>query len=166
MRLDHLLSKEHLLVPRGQVRIPLPDRSCLGGAHGWNIDMRRQPECCGLSSTPLEGWNGCCSRMGLSAGTLLGPEGSDVSSTFQTVEPPPGFTFVSVMDAAVSGGGHGCGPSPPIKPPILSVGVGCGGGFVRRLRTAQWTRASLISVVKFLRAHGGCLGSRSRRRTL
>ena len=32
------------------------------------------------------------------------------------------------------------------------------------LRTVQWTRASLW-LVKFLRAHGGCLGTRNRRRT-
>src|SRR5579862_771702 len=38
-------------------------------------------------------------------------------------------------------------------------------GTARILRTAQWTRASSV-VAKLIRAHGGCLGTRSRRRTL
>jgi hypothetical protein len=45
---------------------------------------------------------------------------------------------------------------------------GCGivrFGTARILRTAQWTRASIV-VAKLIRAHGGCLGTRSRRRTL
>ena len=51
---------------------------------------------------------------------------------------------------------------------------GCGGRFVWSLRIVQWTRASFVSVaclcrdflmcvlVKLSRAHGGCLGIRSR----
>ena len=38
-------------------------------------------------------------------------------------------------------------------------------GTARMLRTTQWTRASLLYVAKLLRAHGGCLGTRNRRRT-
>src|SRR5690625_1536583 len=48
---------------------------------------------------------------------------------------------------------------------VEPVSVGSPAGTARSLRTAQWTRASLIFVVKFLRAIGGCLGIRSRRRT-
>ena len=41
--------------------------------------------------------------------------------------------------------------------------VGTVGLWVGRwLRIAQWTRASLFSVVKLSRANGGCLGTRSR----
>ncbi len=88
MRLDHLLSKEHLLVLSRAGQDPT-SRPIVSGWGSW-MEHRHAPaaQCCGLSSTPCKGWNGCCSRMGLSAGTLLGPEGSDVSSTFQTVEPP------------------------------------------------------------------------------
>ena len=64
------------------------------------------------------------------------------------------------------------GPGRSDEPPALLDGelVGAGAhdsGIVRCLRTAQWTRASLkyVFVVKFLRAQGGCLGTRSRRRT-
>ena len=46
---------------------------------------------------------------------------------------------------------------------LVSVGVVVWWGAARMLRTTQWTRASLW--LKFLRAHGGCLGTRNRRRT-
>jgi hypothetical protein len=46
---------------------------------------------------------------------------------------------------------------------VCGVGATAGKGAARFLRTAQWTRASLW--LKFLRAHGGCLGTRNRRRT-
>ena len=59
-----------------------------------------------------------------------------------------------------------CGPAMWDEPPrcLISV-VGAQGvvGADRMLRTEQWTRASLW--LKFLRAHGGCLGTRNRRRT-
>ena len=59
MRLDHLLSKEHLEV-FGSSRHAGSDRSCLPAAHGWNIEHR----CSSVwfrPSTPLPsggGWNG------------------------------------------------------------------------------------------------------------
>ncbi len=47
-----------------------------------------------------------------------------------------------------------------VPAPVNSTRVGWGWWVVGRcLRTAQWTRAS---VAKFLRAHGGCLGTRNR----
>ena len=83
-------------------------------------------------------------------GTLLGPE--------------------RTTGAPLGGGGL---LSWTVNGPHLLVG-GCGRWFVWSLRIVQWTRASFVSVaclcrdflmcvlVKLSRAHGGCLGIRSR----
>ncbi len=130
------------------------------------MEHRHEPAVAGRTvSTPF-GVGTLDDRRGCRHGTLLGPEGSDVSSTASDRQTPSrgspegekledrGFT---VADHLLPSNGVNV---------RVHAGVGCGGGAARILRTAQWTRASLISVVKFLRAHGGCLGSRSRRRTL
>ena len=84
---------------------------------------------------------------GEASDTLLGPEGS------------------GCLQLDLFGPVYGLGPTLPVKPPGTSVLGRCWGwgGAARILRTTQWTRASLW--LKFLRAHGGCLGTRNRRRT-
>ena len=74
MRLDHLLSKEHLEV-FGSSRHAGSDRTCLPAAHGWNIDIGSRLNgsdlvrlACGVGTVGA-GMAGTC--------TLLGPEGPD-----------------------------------------------------------------------------------------
>ena len=74
MRLDHLLSKEHLGTA-GCSRHAGSDRSCLPAAHGWNIDIGSRLNgsdlvrlACGVGTVGA-GMAGTC--------TLLGPEGPD-----------------------------------------------------------------------------------------
>ena len=74
MRLDHLLSKEHLEV-FGSSRHAGSDRTCLPAAHGWNIDIGSRLNgsdlvrlACGVGTVGA-GMVGTC--------TLLGPEGPD-----------------------------------------------------------------------------------------
>lgn len=84
MRLDHLLSKEHLagrFACHGWVVLVQAHAraECVrGGAHGWNIDYGRLV-CWWRSSTPAVfgswGGNGWL-RVGGRLGTLLGPEGT------------------------------------------------------------------------------------------
>jgi hypothetical protein len=72
-------------------------------------------------------------------GTLLGPEGSGrFGSVAFLVGPGPGFIPRPV---------GGCG---------WPVGIGC------RLYVENYTVDASIFVAKFLRAHGGCLGTRNR----
>jgi hypothetical protein len=90
-------------------------------------------------------------------GTLLGPEGSGfglVLRRLRSLSPVrwwgPGRAdrlWVVPLASTSSWGGAGAGGR------WESVAA-------RTLRTAQWTRASLF--VKLVRAHGGCLGTRSR----
>jgi hypothetical protein len=180
VRLDHLLSKEHLVlwlpvwVVMGSRR--RVTRTWLPVAHGWNIDSAVGSDAFDLQYTGL-----CLvgTGRGGAAGwcTLLGPEG-------------PGFLLVMPV-MGVGGGGWAARV-------VRDLWVSFGGlheagafasgecGADRMLRTTQWTRASfrslammitfrgglvdesiaiLIFVVKFLRANGGCLGIWSRRRT-
>ena len=107
MRLDHLLSKEHLEV-FGSSRHAGSDRTCLPAAHGWNIDIGSRLNgsdlvrlACGVGTVGA-GMAGTC--------TLLGPEGPD--------------------NPALRGGGDGF-----FRPsPIPAVAGGCGGSG-RLLRT-------------------------------
>ena len=102
-------------------------------------------------------------------GTLLGPEGTGAGPGVG-LRICPWVCLLLLVDRP---GRHTAWFSPR-----SGVGVWVWGS-ARCLRTAQWTRASLtgdrmacpfywgvggvvISVVKFLRAHGGCLGTRSR----
>ena len=88
MRLDHLLSKEHVPVRlytaehTGQVST---ETNVSAGAHGWNIDIdtdridpvQVRPGLPGKERTGL-GWTVCC--------TLLGPEGPERNmKVFRTV---------------------------------------------------------------------------------
>ena len=77
MRLDHLLSKEHLAVVIDPVQTRAEGVRPSDGAHGWNIDQS------GVSSSnlcqvrPPSGTE----RLGCSSGalgTLLSPEGADL----------------------------------------------------------------------------------------
>ena len=76
MRLDHLLSKEHLDTA-GCSRHAGSDRTCLPAAHGWNIDIGIQFK--GSGSVRLLRGVGTIGVGGLGACTLLGPEGPDNS---------------------------------------------------------------------------------------
>jgi hypothetical protein len=71
-------------------------------------------------------------------GTLLGPEGSDHLVCLFLLGPGPGFIPRPV---------GGCG---------WPVRIGC------RLYVENYTVDASIFVAKFLRAHGGCLGTRNR----
>ena len=104
---------------------------------------------------------------GCGASTLLGPEGSDPVTPRSPVWWCGGLGLgfsvagalvpwvIPVHGHHVVRGGCGC---------VVIVSVWVAGCW---LRTVQWTRASvsLLLFVKFLRAHGGCLGTRNRRRT-
>ena len=132
-----------------------------GFAHGWNVDMDvpigtafKYNRLAGVERMPIK----------RTSGTLLGPEGSatPLLRTRAPRAPVPGPYSVERLAAA---GTRRSGRTP-----------------ARTLRTAQWTRASAglrtsklslrdrkivqncqsRSVVKLLRAHGGCLGTRSR----
>ena len=122
-------------------------------ARGWNVD--RLWFFCVLVRGVSSWWRGRGCGVGGgqgSRGTLLGPEAT------------PALVGVSWW---------ACWSSYPLV--VLLCGVlGVGGGALVGsggcLRTAQWTRASLVFVLwscalKFFVAHGGCLGTRSRGRT-
>ena len=83
--------------------------------------------------------------------TLLGPEGSGAS--LDLMAGTPDVCWGWWLWASPGGG---------LRDGVL-VGMTGWWGTARMLRTTQWTRASLW--LKFLRAHGGCLGTRNRRRT-
>jgi hypothetical protein len=79
VRLDHLLSKEHLttvLIQRSLVQAPIRTERVRRLAHGWNIDSAVVSVAADLS-TPAPsgvGWNGWVVGVGGWC-TLLGPEG-------------------------------------------------------------------------------------------
>ena len=91
-----------------------------------------------------------------------------VSSSAKSVSTSLGtekWSAVTVWSSTLLGP-EGTGVSQPHRTGTPRRGCGvvrC--GTARILRTAQWTRASIV-VAKLIRAHGGCLGTRSRRRTL
>ena len=76
MRLDHLLSKEHLEV-FGSSRHAGSDRSCLPAAHGWNIDIGSRLNGSDLVRRFLRGVVGTVGAGRSGTCTLLGPEGPD-----------------------------------------------------------------------------------------
>ena len=107
MRLDHLLSKEHLEI-FGSSRHAGSRRTFLLAAHGWNIDIGIQANGFWFS-TPRFGGVGTTGFGGLGACTLLGPEG-------------PGAALVGVCAGFLQA---------PMKHPFRVWG----GGAVRLLRT-------------------------------
>jgi hypothetical protein len=150
VRLDHLLSKEHWqpapgrhsLVGAGKgVQVALSRPSVSWGllTGGTSISWRRH-SCAGspVQASPLGVVveRGRCGVWSV-PGTLLGPEGSDRDGSVFLVGPGPGFIPHPV----------GCG---------WPLGVGC------RLYVENYTVDASIFVAKFLRAHGGCLGTRNR----
>jgi hypothetical protein len=181
VRLDHLLSKEHLtpapplwwgVVCRASLRACGPEEVLEGGTSVRRRSCLAWPQ----YSLPGGGGNGsggcgwCLARC-----WVLRDQGFRASAVCWCVLPVGGgvgFWFLRVWVA---------GPAVVVGVVALLVravprctarlfpvwgwvgfGAGVGVVAVRSLRTAQWTRASLIFVVKFLRAHGGCLGTRSR----
>ena len=80
-------------------------------------------------------------------GTLLGPEGSGVFCLLSVRALPAGRTAVVLVPLGVG------------------VVVGAGVGWGSRPYFENYTVDASIFVAKFLRAHGGCLGTRNRRRT-
>lgn len=75
MRLDHLLSKEHLGTV-GCSRHTGSSRTCSPVAHGWNIDIG--PRLNGSDLVRLACGVGTVGAGRVGACTLLGPEGPDV----------------------------------------------------------------------------------------
>jgi hypothetical protein len=121
---------------------------------GTSISWRRpggRPSVQAVSSAVRSGGEGGgtwrCS--GVVSGTLLGPEGSGRggSGVRRVAGVRVSWTVSSGVGLILWRGGCRVG----------GWGAGC------MLRTSQWTRASLW--LKFLRALGGCLGTRNRRRT-
>ena len=100
MRLDHLLSKEHLEI-FGSSRHAGSRRTFLLAAHGWNIDIGIQAKGSGsVRRTCVVGTTGVG---GLGACTLLGPEG-------------PGAALVGVCAGFLQA---------PMKLTVWLVGWGC-----------------------------------------
>jgi hypothetical protein len=77
VRLDHLLSKEHL-APVGVSRRQFRDECSWLVAHGWNIDIGSGPD--GSNSVRLFRGQGTVRGTRFGACTLLGPEGPDQPS--------------------------------------------------------------------------------------
>ena len=123
-----------------------------GGAQGWNID-----QLAGLTGRPLvqllrqHGTRSGSETVGL--GTLLGPEGTG-GSPLRTSD---SRSRPSRWDLRV----HGTAPFVERLAPAGTRRARVWNP-ARTLRTAQWTRASKYFVAKLIRAHGGCLGTRSR----
>ena len=191
MRLDHLLSKEHRSHPPARswwwvwvaswcTRVWCPgllvggtSRNCrctVGAAVSGRVRPRAPvclDPCCGGGLGGVWWWGKAGAVVsGCGASTLLGPEGSDPVTPRAPVwwwGVGLGFSVagalvpwvIPVHGHHVVRGGCGC---------VVIVSVWVAGCW---LRTVQWTRASvsLLLFVKFLRAHGGCLGTRNRRRT-
>ena len=153
MRLDHLLSKEHWH-PLGCPGSPITTVRVVGVAHGWIIDYL-------ASRTTVAGkyWSpppfGVVGSVGswwwwwVVSGTLLGPEGSDASSAFLWASPASRTTVASPFFVGLLWRGHVVGCCPYFENYTVDASI-----FV-----------SIICRPKFLRAHGGCLGTRNRRRT-
>ena len=103
MRLDHLLSKEHLGTA-GCSRHAGSDRSCLPAAHGWNIDIGSRLNgsdlvrlACGVG-TVWSGEAGTC--------TLLGPEGPDDPAFGWGDGFSQAFTEISLVAGGCGGSGR------------------------------------------------------------
>jgi hypothetical protein len=130
VRLDHLLSKEHLArALRGCVSRAMSRRVPGMAAHLWGTGYSSCRVCWrGLVRLPLRGgWNGAAGGPG-GAGTLLGPEGTGVSSS----------------RAGFPAWRRGAGTRPYLENCTVDASI------------------YLSVVAKLLRAHGGCLGTRSR----
>ena len=138
----------------------------MGVAHGWNIDLAPSPRAGSpvLASRPLGGrvvdrgrvgvW-GCLARCWVLRGRAQARFFMAVSAT-GAPDPLLGGGWVLV-------GGLVGAWSRSYRIPLLwvwvPVRIGC------RLYVENYTVDASIFVAKFLRAHGGCLGTRNRRRT-
>jgi hypothetical protein len=128
----------------------------VGVAHGWIIDYLASrtpgvPVSTGLRP-PLFGWVGSVGSWWLGwvvSGTLLGPEGSDAGSAFLWASLLSCTGGLPFLLGWFFGGGLVVGCRPYFENYTVDASI-----FV-----------SIICRPKFLRAHGGCLGTRNRRRT-
>ena len=144
MRLDHLLSKEHLPTKVGQE--PTAPECGVGVLNGGDTGLVNSGNGHGCSSTAHPssgGWHGTSwlVRLEMAVNTLLGPERtSSLSGFFLDRSARHGLVF------------HTAG------------GAGFGGGLwvVGWLFVENCTVDASIFVVKLSRANGGCLGTRSR----
>jgi hypothetical protein len=122
---------------------------------------------CRLTSTgpsSLDGWSWTVGGVGVGVpGTLLGPEGSERELRFFMTVSATGAATHLLEGGWVLVGGSGWGLVLVIPHP--ERGCGCRFGSGRRLYVENYTVDASIFVAKFLRAHGGCLGTRNRRRT-
>ena len=148
MRLDHLLSKEHL-APQlaGGVQTRLSDEcsdpELKGGTLTSSVEWR-SPRPVQLSVRGAGTGGGGHGTVG----TLLGPEGAEmVSAASDRVAPPAPRQGTSWFAGPACGPGRTICPSYGGRPGMSVPGVGrawrSGRWSVRTLRTAQWTRASL-----------------------
>ena len=161
MRLDHLLSKEQLAQGRlvrvgvcGAVASPPADvrwgvlkgGTSIVGHRRWSSHTST-----GGASAPQ--WNVVVVGVGV-RDTLLGPEGSGDTHVLVTV------ALEGCRLLVVCAGWFLLVVGPADGMTLVVPGVGC------RLYVENFTvDASIFVVFKFLRAHGGCLGTRNRRRT-
>jgi hypothetical protein len=149
VRLDHLLSKEHLPTKVGK-EPALPE--CGGGVlNGGDTGEFFPGNGWGSSSTAIFGWCGTeswCGWEGMES-TLLGPEGT-TGGCLSVACPRPVEGFGSLPGMAWS--------RIPITVVVLVWGLWVvGWSFVENC-----TVDASIFVVKLSRANGGCLGTRSR----
>ena len=183
MRLDHLLSKELHRTSRVGVGGRGLMLRRLARSAGWGASP--VPGIGSWTSPSFVGGGGCGSGgVGKRVGLLekmwkhrhrgVGHAARVVVSRVGTLLGPEGTTVPRVAGSGRRGGGGGVSSGRSVA--RRARWVRAGGGSVWSLRIAQWTRASFVSVgdfafflvmlagvlVKLSRAHGGCLGIRSR----
>ncbi len=122
-------------------------------AHGWNVGKLAAAWLCGCARVVrVRLWDWCGGR---DFGALLGPEGSGGPLWLET-----GFLVLGCGGVLVSFSGAGL-----LCTGCTRVCVVSGGGlgwFWPLLENCTVDASIFIFVVKLLRAHGGCLGTRSR----
>ena len=144
MRLDHLLSKEHL-APRFIRRRPGPlldvhaSVGLMGGTLTSSALVQVATQVQLVPGFVRGGWERVVAGAGV-VGTLLGPEGADASSDRPSAVRPPLDLHMVLVGVVVRG---------------EDVGWDCP-------YLENCTVDASIFVAKLLRAHGGCLGTRSR----
>jgi hypothetical protein len=130
VRLDHLLSKEHLasaLGPASKATSWALDPRWF--AHGWNIDQLAERRSGLRKYSHASGVERAAAPV-IDLGTLLGPEGTGARSSLGSLP-------------ARTRPGRGMDRVRAERPRTIEARGEPGHGTARTLRTAQWTRASL-----------------------
>ncbi len=160
MRLDHLLSKEHL-EPFG-ARRATPRRTSWGGAHGWNID--KVSGAAGALSTSLG--TGTVLRTESGTCTLLGPEGPGRRrERSRRRNATQGFTSAGRMARRAEH--RPSFENYTVDASILDMrsNARITKQFGQSSPACRWRSIRISCDINLLRADGGCLGIWSRRRT-